>query len=92
MWLPAPPAASIHVMIRRGTTAPHSMTSPISNAARAVCEAVMNAPDHMTCEIAAALRAAAEELRYKLFLPGNDLDVVEARALFKMADELESIQ
>jgi hypothetical protein len=42
--------------------------------------------------LAAALRAAAEELQYKLFLPGNDLRIVESRALFKLADELEGFQ
>jgi hypothetical protein len=34
----------------------------LSPAARVVLEAVMNAPDHMTCEIAAALRAAADQV------------------------------
>jgi hypothetical protein len=40
----------------------HAIASPLSPAARAILEAVMNAPDHMTCEIAAALRAAADQV------------------------------
>jgi hypothetical protein len=39
--------------------------------------------------IAAALRAAAEELQYRLFLPGTDPMVVDAKALFNLANELE---
>ena len=42
--------------------------------------------------LAAAIRVVAEELQYKLFLPGNDLNIVESRALFKLADELEGFQ
>ncbi len=38
---------------------------------------------------AAAIRAAAEELQYRLFLPGDDLMVVDAKALFNLANELE---
>ena len=38
---------------------------------------------------AAALRAAAEELQYRLFLPGTDPMVVDAKALFNLANELE---
>lgn len=70
------------------------MSNPLSPAAQAVWAAYL---DHSEMDetpadlpaLAAALRAAAEELQYKLFLPGNDLDVVEARALFDLADELE---
>ena len=39
--------------------------------------------------LAAALRSAAEELQYRLFLPGNDPMVVDADALFDLANELE---
>ncbi len=39
---------------------------------------------------AAALRAAAEELQYRLFLPGTDPMVVDAKALFSLANELEA--
>lgn len=39
--------------------------------------------------LAAALRAAAEELQYRLFLPGTDPMVVDAKALFNLANELE---
>jgi hypothetical protein len=41
--------------------------------------------------IAAALRAAAEELQYRMFLPGNDPMVVDAEALFNLANELEAL-
>jgi hypothetical protein len=41
---------------------------------------------------AAALRAAAEELQYRLFLPGSDPMVINAKALFKLANELEGAQ
>ena len=40
--------------------------------------------------LAAALRAAAEELQYRLFLPGTDPMVVDAKALFNLANELEA--
>ena len=67
----------------------------LSPAAKAVLDACLDKncnllPSELNI-VAAALRAAAEELQYKLFLPGNDLDVVEARALFKLANELENI-
>jgi hypothetical protein len=39
--------------------------------------------------LAAAIRAAAEELQYRLFLPGTDLMVVSAKDLFSLANELE---
>jgi len=39
--------------------------------------------------LAAAIRAAAEELQYRLFLPGCDPMVVDAKALFDLANELE---
>jgi hypothetical protein len=39
--------------------------------------------------LAAAIRAAAEELQYRLFLPGTDLMVVSAKDLFDLANELE---
>ena len=39
--------------------------------------------------LAAALRVATEELQYRLFLPGNDPMVVDADALFDLANELE---
>jgi hypothetical protein len=39
--------------------------------------------------LAAAIRAAAEELQHRLFLPGTDLMVVSAKDLFNLANELE---
>jgi hypothetical protein len=41
--------------------------------------------------LAAAIRVAAEELQYMLFLPGNDVRVVDAEALFELANELETL-
>ena len=41
--------------------------------------------------LAAAIRVATEELQYMLFLPGNDVRVVDAQALFDLADKLESL-
>jgi len=41
--------------------------------------------------LAAAIRVAAEELQYVLFLPGNDVRVVDAEALFDLANELETL-
>ena len=69
--------------------------TPLSPAAQAVLFAVEDDcihPDDKHRIAAAVLRAAAEELQYMLFLPGNDLYVVEARALFKLANELEGAQ
>lgn len=41
--------------------------------------------------LAAAIRVAAEELQYRLFLPGNDVRVVDAQAIFNLANELEAL-
>ena len=41
--------------------------------------------------LAAAIRVAVEELQYMLFLPGNDVRVVDAKALFDLANELEAL-
>ena len=41
--------------------------------------------------LAAAIRVAAEELQYMLFLPGNDVRVVDAEALFDLANELKKL-
>lgn len=67
----------------------------LSPAAEAILNAAVDADGEESMhppyeEIAAAvLRAAAEELQYTLFLPGNDVSVVDARTLFKIADELQ---
>jgi hypothetical protein len=58
--------------------------TPLSPAARAVLEAVMNAPDYMTCEIAAALRAAVDQVA------PSDLD--EPRNCLPMAMECQRIR
>ncbi len=39
---------------------------------------------------AAALRVLAEELSYTMFLPGNDCRVIDASAVYKIADKLEA--
>lgn len=53
------------------------------------CENTGLQMDDMRENVAAALRAAAEELQYRLFLPGTDPMVVDAKALFNLANELE---
>lgn len=70
----------------------------ISKTARAVMLAAANGnlnvvddPVYKQC-IAAAIRTAAEELQYTLFLPGNDARVVDSKSLFELASELENIQ
>lgn len=52
------------------------MTEPLSPAARAVWEAAMNTPDHMPYEydIAAALRAAADQVVPETRKPSADSD------------------
>jgi hypothetical protein len=75
------------------------MTEPLSPVTRAVLNACNEAVEQLplTAEpeqfsvamIAAALRAAAEELQYRLFLPGSDPMIVDAKALFDLANELE---
>ena len=40
--------------------------------------------------LAGVIRTLAEELQYKMFLPGNDLRVVDAETLFDLADELDN--
>jgi hypothetical protein len=72
----------------------------LSPQAQAVLDAFVDANDGDWVEgewivnnramLSAALRAAAEELQYRLFLPGTDPMVVDARALFNLANELES--
>ena len=67
----------------------------LSPAAQAVLDAAFTLADNLDRDvtesemIAAALRAAAEELQYRLFLPGTDPMVVDAKALFNLANELE---
>jgi hypothetical protein len=74
---------------------PEPVKSKLFPAAQAVLDAYGSSPllndhvlDHRHC-LAAALRAAAEELQYRLFLPGDDPMVVDAKALFNLANELE---
>jgi hypothetical protein len=64
----------------------------LSPAAQAVLDAANYVYDRAGTTghgLAAALRAAAEELQYRLFLPGTDPMVVDAKALFNLANELE---
>jgi len=74
------------------------MTTPLTPTAQAVLDAAISVCHPETeivafqctrLEVAAALRAAAEELQYRLFLPGTDPMVVDAKALFNLANELE---
>jgi hypothetical protein len=67
----------------------------LSPAAQAVLDAAHNrwldVDDDIPAQVAAAaLCAAAEELQYRLFLPGTDPMVVDAKALFNLANELEA--
>jgi hypothetical protein len=39
--------------------------------------------------LAAAIRVIADELSYTIFMPNNDVTVVEKKALYELADELE---
>jgi hypothetical protein len=41
--------------------------------------------------LAAAIRVVADELSYTIFMPNNDVRVVETRELYKLADELDDL-
>jgi hypothetical protein len=41
--------------------------------------------------LAAAIRVIADELSYTIFMPNNDVTVVETRELYDLADELEAL-
>ena len=49
-------------------------------------------PDDRHRIAATAIRTAVEELQYRLFLSGSDPVVVDARALFTLANKLEGAQ
>ncbi len=61
----------------------------LSPSAQAVLDATGRKTWYRNDDIAAAIRTAAEELQYRLFLPGTDPMVVDAKALFNLANELE---
>jgi hypothetical protein len=63
----------------------------LSPAAQAVLDAHDIGFSTPSLQLAAALRAVAEELQYRLFLPGTDPMVVDAKALFNLANELEQL-
>ena len=42
--------------------------------------------------LATALRVLADELSYTMFLPGNDCRVIDASAVYKIADKLEELK
>ena len=42
--------------------------------------------------LAAAIRIIADELSYTIFMPNNDVRVVDARVLYKLADEVEKLK
>ena len=42
--------------------------------------------------LAAAIRIIADELSYTIFMPNNDVRVVDARVLYKLADEVEELK
>ena len=41
--------------------------------------------------LAAAIRVIADELSYIIFMPNNDVTVVEKKALYELANELEAL-
>jgi hypothetical protein len=41
--------------------------------------------------LAAAIRVIADELSYTIFMPNNDVRVVETQSLYELADELENL-
>ena len=45
--------------------------------------------EDMRQALATAIRVVADELSYTIFMPNNDVRVVDARVLYKLADELE---
>ena len=54
-------------------------------------------PNHEELSLAAAIRIIADELSYTIFIlsdytPNNDVRVVDARVLYKLADELEELK
>jgi hypothetical protein len=58
-----------------------------------VAQEVNNAYENSYTEsgLVAALRVLTDELSYTMFLPGNDCRVIDARAVYKVADELEAL-
>jgi hypothetical protein len=47
------------------------------------------AKDKAAYAIAASLRVLADELSYTIFLSGNDCRVIDASAVYKIADEVD---
>lgn len=41
--------------------------------------------------LAAAIRVIADELSYTIFMPNNDVRVVETQSLYELANELENL-
>ena len=41
--------------------------------------------------LAAAIRVIADELSYTIFMPNNDVTVVEKKALYELADDVEAL-
>jgi hypothetical protein len=41
--------------------------------------------------LAAAICVIADELSYTIFMPNNDVRVVETQSLYELADELENL-
>lgn len=41
--------------------------------------------------LATFLRVLADELSYRMFLPGNDCRVIDTSSVYKIADELENL-
>jgi hypothetical protein len=47
--------------------------------------------DDMREALATAIRIVADELSYTIFMPNNDVRVVETRELYKLSNELDQL-
>jgi len=54
-------------------------------------ELIVEPTDDMKEALAAAIRVIADELSYTIFMPNNDVTVVEKKALYELANELEAL-
>ena len=55
-------------------------------------ELIVDPTDDMREALATAIRIIADELSYTIFIPNNDVRVVETRELYGLANELEKLE
>ena len=55
-------------------------------------ELIVEPTDDMREALSTAIRVVADELSYTIFMPNNDVRVVETRELYQLADELENLK